>query len=378
MPSPRCFKVPAYGASGSLFNGFSRMEVERCLPVRDEVQIEILFCGVCHSDLHQAKNDWKNTIYPCVPGHEIVGRVLTVGRGVTRFKVGDLVGVGCMIDSCGRCKSCRNGEENYCEGPVSWTATYNGYMKPKDTTFNTFGGYSTQIVVREAFVLSIPRQLDPAGAAPILCAGVTTYSPLKHWKVGKGSKVAVVGLGGLGHMAIKLAKALGAEVTGITSTEAKRAAAMKLGAKQILNTSKKHTLERHEAAFDFVLNTIPDSYDLNDYVKLVKRDGVIVAVGLLGPFAKPLDNHEVASQRRTVSGSLIGSIAETQEVLDFCAKHRISPDIELIPMEEINQAFDRMTDKEVRFRQVIDMASLRQETSVSPNQNNTTKRLASL
>jgi uncharacterized zinc-type alcohol dehydrogenase-like protein len=378
MPTPQCYKVPAYGASGAVFNGLSRMEVERRRPTGDEIQIEILFCGVCHSDLHQVKNDWKNTIYPCVPGHEIVGRVLSVARGVKRHKVGDLVGVGCMIDSCGRCPSCRNGEENYCEGPVSWTGTYNGHAEPKDTKFNTFGGYSTQIVVREPFVLSIPKGLDPAAAAPILCAGVTTYSPLKHWKVGKGSKVAVVGLGGLGHLAIKLARALGAEVTGITSTESKRAAALKLGARQILNTTRKHTLERHESAFDFVLNTIPETYDMNDYVRLLRRDGAVVAVGLLGPFSKPLNNEDLAFQRRTVAGSLIGGIAETQEVLDFCARHRIRPDIEMIPMVEINRAFDRMADKEVRFRYVIDMASLRSEISVSPNQNNTTRRLAAL
>jgi uncharacterized zinc-type alcohol dehydrogenase-like protein len=354
------------------------MEIERCEPSGDEVKIEILFCGVCHSDLHQAKNEWKNTIYPCVPGHEIVGRVISVARGAKRFKPGDLVGVGCMIDSCGKCPSCRNAEENYCEGPVSWTATYNGYMKPKDKKFNTFGGYSTEIVVREPFVLAIPDSLDPAAAAPILCAGVTTYSPLKHWEVGKGTKVAVVGLGGLGHMAIKLAKAMGAEVTGITRTEAKRAAAMKLGAKQILNSSKEHALERHEAAFDFILNTIPDAYDVNEYVNLVKRDGALVAVGLLAPFTKPLNNQAVAFQRRTLSGSLIGSIAETKAVLDFCAKHRIQPEIETIPMEEINQAYDRMQDEEVRFRYVIDMASLRSETSNSSHHVRGSKRLVAL
>lgn len=378
MPTPTCYKVPAYGATGSLLNGLSRIEVERCRPTGDEIQIEILYCGVCHSDLHQVRNDWKNTLYPCVPGHEIVGRVVSTGRGAKRFKPGDLVGVGCMIDSCGRCRSCRNGEENYCEGPVGWTATYNGYMNPKDQKFNTFGGYSTEIVVREPFVLSIPKGLPPAAAAPILCAGVTTYSPMKHWQVGRGSKVAIVGLGGLGHLAVKLAKALGAEVTGLTSTEAKRKAAMKLGARQIINTSRKHSLERHQAAFDLVLITIPEAFDLNEYVPLAKRNGAIVTVGLLGPFAKALNNEEIAFHRRKVSGSLIGSIAETQEVLDFCAQHRISPDIQLMPMEEINQAFDRLKDKEVRFRHVIDMASLKHETSSSTKQDNTTKRLAAL
>ncbi|MEJ1971158.1 MAG: NAD(P)-dependent alcohol dehydrogenase [Lacunisphaera sp.] len=335
------------------------MEVERSLPTRDEINIEILYCGVCHSDLHQARNEWKNTLYPCVPGHEIVGRVISTGRGARRCKPGDIVGVGCMIDSCGKCPSCRNAEENYCEGPVGWTATYNGYMNPRDKKFNTFGGYSSQIVVREPFVLGIPQGLDPAAAAPLLCAGVTTYSPLKHWNVGRGSKVAVVGLGGLGHIAVKLAKALGAEVTAITSTEAKRAAARHLGAATILNTARKHALARHEAAFDFVLNTIPDAYDVNQYLKLLKRDGVLVAVGLLAPYSKPLDNAEVAFSRRSVAGSLIGSIAETREVLEFCARHKIQPEIETITMQQINDAYQSMTDQEVRFRYVIDMQSLR-------------------
>lgn len=378
MPSPQCFKVPAYGAKGAVFNGLARMEIERRAPRGDEVAIEILYCGVCHSDLHQAKNEWKNTIYPCVPGHEIVGRVARVARGVKHFKTGDLVGVGCMIDSCGRCPSCRNGEENFCEGETSFTGTYNGYTVPDGSGFNTFGGYSSHIVVREPFVVLIPRQLDPAAAAPLLCAGVTTYSPLKHWKVGEKSQVAVVGLGGLGHLAIKLAVALGAHVTGITSTERKRTAALKLGAAQILNSTKKHTFERHEAEFDLVLNTIPDAYDVNDYVKLVKRDGTLVAVGLLTPFKTPLDNQEMVMQRRSLAGSLIGSMAETREVLDFCARHRIAPDIEKIPIQEINRAYDRLHDNEVQFRYVIDMDSIRDDQASSVRQTNETKLLASL
>jgi len=378
MPTPQCYKIPAYGAKGAYFNGLSRMEIDRCEPRADEVKIVVLFCGVCHSDLHQVKNEWKNTIYPCVPGHEIVGRVATVGRSVKRFKTGDVVGVGCMIDSCGKCASCKGGEENFCSGSVSWTGTYNGYAQPKDTKFNTFGGYSGEITVREHFLLKIPKGLDLAAAAPIMCAGVTTYSPLRHWKVGRGSKVAVVGLGGLGHMAVKLARAMGAEVTAITTTEAKRTHAKALGAAQILNSTKKHSLERHEKYFDLVLNTIPDAHDVNPYVKLVKRDGALVTVGLVGPYAKPLDNNEVLFQRRTIAGSLIGSVAETQEVLDFCAKHRIAPDIELIPIQQINQAYDAMTDKEVHFRYVIDMNSLRDDSASALAQANDSKRLAAL
>lgn len=378
MRAPQCYKIPAYGAGGPILNGLVRLEVERCEPRGDEVRIEILFCGVCHSDLHQVRNEWKNTIYPCVPGHEIVGRVKSAGPRARRFKAGDLVGVGCMIDSCGKCPSCREGAENYCEGPVGWTGTYNGYAHPDGSKVNTFGGYSAEITVREPFVLRIPKGLDPAAAAPIMCAGVTTYSPLKHWRVGKGSKVAVVGLGGLGHMAVKLARALGAQVTAITSTEAKRPFAKQIGAVQILNSTRQHTLERHEAAFDLVLNTIPDAHDANPYVKLVKRDGALVTVGLVAAYAKPFDNNEIVFQRRTVAGSLIGSVRETQAVLDFCAKHRIAPDIELIPIQQINTAYAAMTAKEIRFRYVIDMASLRDDQATAHRQANDSKRLAAL
>jgi uncharacterized zinc-type alcohol dehydrogenase-like protein len=357
----QAISTKAYGASGSILNTLKPMTIERQAPKADEVHIDILYSGVCHSDLHQVKNDWHNTIYPCVPGHEIVGRVIEAGSGVTKFKAGDLVGVGCMIDSCGVCPSCKEKEENYCEGPVSWTATYNGYMKPANEDFNTFGGYSTNIVVKESFVLSIPNALDIKAAAPILCAGVTTYSPLKHWKVGPGQRVGVVGIGGLGHMAVQLARALGATVTAITRDKKKREAAEQLGAHEVLISTDADAMKAHELKFDFILITIPDAFDVNDYVKLAKRNGVITTVGLLGPYELPLNNMEVALHRRSVAGSVIGSIAETQEVLDFCAEHHIAPEVQMIKMQDINDAYKNMLDEEVRFRYVIDMQSLKDE-----------------
>ncbi|RYZ25993.1 MAG: NAD(P)-dependent alcohol dehydrogenase [Chitinophagaceae bacterium] len=352
-------KSKGYGAKGSVFSSLNRMEFEREAPKANEVLIDILYCGVCHSDLHQVKNDWGNTVYPCVPGHEIVGRVIEAGGSVTRFKAGDIVGVGCMIDSCGKCESCRQDEEQYCEGLKGWTATYNGPMKPDGT--NTYGGYSVNIVVKEDFVLRIPEALDIKKAAPILCAGITTYSPMKHWNVKAGDKVAVVGLGGLGHMAVQLAKALGADVTVITTSEEKRSAAIELGASQVLISEDEKSMKEHELAFRFILITIPDPFDINLYVTLLKKDGVLVTVGMLAPYKKGTDNNEVAFHRRTITGSLIGGIKETQEVLDFCAEHKIEPQVEMIKMQDINDAFDRMQKEEVRFRYVIDMQSLKEE-----------------
>jgi len=348
-----------YGAKGRIMNALKPMEFERQAPKDDEVLIDILYCGVCHSDLHQVKNDWGNTVYPCVPGHEIVGRIAEAGSSVTKFRVGDIVGVGCMIDSCGHCASCNEGLEQYCEGPKGWTATYNGPMKPDGT--NTYGGYSVNIVVKESFVLRIPDALDIAKAAPILCAGITTYSPMRHWKVKAGDSVAVAGLGGLGHMGVKIAKAMGAHVTVITTNEEKRSAALELGADEVLLSEDEEDMKRHELAFSFILVTIPDEFDINPYVSLLKRDGALVTVGLLGPYKKATDNNEVAFHRRSVSGSLIGGIEETQEVLDFCAEHGISPDVEMIRMEKINDAFDRMQKEDVRFRFVIDMQSFKSE-----------------
>ncbi|RYF73028.1 MAG: NAD(P)-dependent alcohol dehydrogenase [Cytophagaceae bacterium] len=355
-------KTKAFGTSRSLINSFnalSEMEIERKAPQADEVLIEILYCGVCHSDLHQIKNDWGNTVWPCVPGHEIVGKVVQAGSAVTKFKEGDTVGVGCLIDSCGTCDSCHEGLEQYCEGPVSSTATYNGYMKPDGSGYNTFGGYSTHITVKESFVLSIPDSLDIKRAAPILCAGITTYSPLRHWNVQPGQSVAVVGIGGLGHMAIKLAKAMGAKVTAITRLEEKRSEAVKLGADAVLVSTDDKAMTAAELSFDLILATVPDSFDINPYVDLLKRDGKLIIVGVIGPFKEPTNNMQVLFHRRSVAGSLIGGIKETQEVLDFCAEHNIMPDVQMIRMQDINDAFDKMEKEEVRFRYVIDMQSLK-------------------
>jgi len=352
-----------YGAKGSFRQKLGPMNIERGEPSEDEVKIKILYCGVCHSDLHQVKNDWGNTIYPCVPGHEIIGKVEAAGDKVTRFKTGDVVGVGCMIDSCGICPSCKEGLEQYCEGPKGWTATYNGPQKPDGS--NSFGGYSDAVVVKESFVLRIPPELDIKAAAPILCAGVTTWSPLKHWKVKEGDKVAIVGLGGLGHMGVKLAVAMGAEVTVVTTREDKRREAIGLGAEHVILSDNEEELRRNELKFDFILNTIPDKYDINAYICMLKRDGTHVSVGLLGPYKDPLDNGEMAMHRRSLAGSLIGSIRETQEVLDFCAAHAILPQVEMIRIQQINEAFEEMEDEEVRYRFVIDMSSLGEEEKKS-------------
>ncbi|KLT64353.1 NAD(P)-dependent alcohol dehydrogenase [Pedobacter sp. BMA] len=351
-----------YGASGSLIGGktLELMQFERNEPKPDEVLIEVLYCGVCHSDLHQVNNDWKNTIYPCVPGHEIIGKISSTGAAVSNFKVGDIVGVGCMIDSCKTCAACNDGEEQFCEGPHGQTMTYNGYWKP-DPEFNTFGGYSNNIVAQEKFVMRIPESLDIKSAAPILCAGVTTYSPLKHFGVKPGHQVGVIGIGGLGHMAIKIAKAMGASVTAITTKEEKRNAALELGADQVIISENKDEMETAAAAFDFLLATIPYPFDVNDYIPLLRRRGAIVTVGLLGPYKAPTNNMEVAKLSTTVGGSLIGGTVETQEVLDFCAAHGISPDVQLIDIAEINDAFEKVKDEEVRFRYVIDMSTLKGE-----------------
>ena len=354
-----------YAAKHS-FSSLKPLEFEREEAKPNEVEIEVLFCGVCHSDIHQVKNEWSNTVYPCMPGHEIVGRVTKTGSAVTRHAVGDLVGVGCMIDSCRSCEACKAGEENYCEGPNSWLATYNGPMVPAKQApdgknhynrDNTYGGYSTSLVVPEDFVLKIPASLKPEVAAPILCAGVTTFSPLRHWGVEAGDKVGIVGFGGLGDMAAKLAKAMGAEVVLFTRTEEKLAEAKRLGATAVLE-SDKDALKQHKASFDFILSTVPEKHDLMPFLPLLKRNASIVVVGALEPLA-PINNQQVAFHRNSVGGSLIGSIAETQAVLDFCAEHNIGPDVQVIPIEQINDAFDSVENGDVRFRYVIDMASLR-------------------
>jgi alcohol dehydrogenase (NADP+) len=357
-----------YAAKHS-FSRLKPMDFEREAAGPDEVEIDVLYCGVCHSDIHQCENDWGNTVYPCLPGHEIVGRIIRAGANVTKHKVGDLVGVGCMIDSCRECAPCRAGDEQYCEGPNSWLATYNGPMKPAAqaeggvNTYgrdNTFGGYSNVLVVRQDFVLKIPDALPIEAAAPILCAGVTTYGPLKHWGVGKGSKVGVVGLGGLGHVAVKLAVAMGAEVTVFTTSKEKLDAAKALGATAAVLESDKDALKQLELSFDFILSTVPDKHKPDPFITLLKRDGTLCAVGALAEMPG-YNNQELIMHRRSLAGSLIGSIQETQAVLDFCAEHGVAPDVEVIPIQDINAAFKRVKNEDVRFRYVIDMASLKTE-----------------
>lgn len=333
------------------------IEFDRQEPGLHEVQIEILYCGVCHSDLHQVRNEWHNTVYPCLPGHEIVGRVTKVGQQVTKFKEGDLAGVGCMIDSCQQCEPCHAGEEQYCEGPTSMTLTYNGKLPDGSTTL---GGYSNTIVVKEGFVLKIPENVDIEAAAPLLCAGITTYSPLRHWQVKAGQLVGVVGLGGLGEMAVKLATAMGARVVVFTTSPKKEADFRRLGVEDVVISTDKESMKKYASSFDFILSTVPTKHDINPYILLLKRDATIVLVGALEPL-EPIDHSQVAFHRRSVAGSLIGGIAETQELLDFCAEHNITPDVEMIPIQQINEAFERMLQGDVKYRFVIDMSSLKDD-----------------
>lgn len=323
----------------------------------DDVVVEILYCGVCHSDLHQARNDWGGSIYPMVPGHEIIGRVASVGRDVKRFKPGDRVGVGCMVDSCGRCSACEQGLEQYCEeGP---TFTYNGIDRRDQMP--TFGGYSEKIVVSEKFVLKIPDGLDLKGAAPLLCAGITTWSPLRHWKVGKGSKVAVIGLGGLGHMALKLAKALGADVTLFTRSSAKEKDARRLGAHEVVLSTSKGQMEAVRRRFELIVDTVPYVHDLNPYLPALSLSGTLVLVGFLGGLEPLLNTVPLIMGRKSVAGSVIGGIPETQELLDFCGEHGITSDVEVIRIQDINEAYERMLKSDVKYRFVIDIASLKGE-----------------
>ena len=357
--------VAGYAARHS-FSRLRAWQFERKAAGPDEIQIEVLFCGVCHSDVHQVKNEWANTVYPCVPGHEVVGRVTHIGANVTGHQVGDLVGVGCMIDSCQQCAPCHSAEENYCEGPNSWLSTYNGPMVPAKLAptgsnmygrDNTFGGYSDTLVVNQKFALRIPAKLKPEVAAPILCAGVTTYSPMKHFGVKAGDKVGIIGFGGLGDMAVKIARAMGAEVTVFTSSAEKLDEARLLGATGILVSDKK-AMAQLANQFDFMLSTIPEKHDINPFIDCLKRDCTLCVVGALEPMAG-VNNQKLAFHRKRVAGSLIGSLADTQEILDFCAAHAIGPDIEIIPIQDINEAYRKMVRGEVRFRYVIDMASLK-------------------
>ncbi|WP_446809667.1 NAD(P)-dependent alcohol dehydrogenase [Methylomonas sp. 2BW1-5-20] len=326
---------------------------ERRQPGPTDVRIEILYCGVCHSDLHQVRNEWRGTTFPVVPGHEIVGRVVEVGAQVTNFKLGDLAGVGCMVDSCGVCPDCRDHQEQFCAHTVF---TYNS--PDPHTGKMTYGGYSNQIVVDQGFVLRVSDKLDLAAVAPLLCAGITTYSPLRHWKIGKGHKVGIVGLGGLGHMGLKFAHAFGAEVVLFTTSPGKEADAKRLGASEVVISKHADEMAKHLNSFDFILNTVAARHDLDQYLSLLKRDGTMCLVGV------PSDPHpspnvgNLIFRRRSLAGSLIGGIRETQEMLDFCAEHDIVSDIELIPMAGINDAYQRMLKSDVKYRFVIDMATL--------------------
>jgi uncharacterized zinc-type alcohol dehydrogenase-like protein len=342
-------------AARSASSPLERFAFERRPPRPDDVVIDILYCGVCHTDLHLAQNHGGFTTYPIVPGHEIIGRVREVGAGVSRFKAGDMVGVGCMVDSCQHCQPCLKGWEQDCvEGS---TFTYNGIDRHDGSV--TYGGYSESIVVRDTFVLSLPDGLDPAGAAPLLCAGITTWSPLHRWNVGKGSKVAVIGLGGLGHMALKLARALGADVTLFTRSAGKEQDALRLGADHVVLSGDAAQMETVAGRFDVIIDTVPYDHDVNPYMPTLALEGVLVLVGYLGPLGTPVNAGGVVRGRRAISGSFIGGVPETQQMLDFCGRHGIVSDVEIIPIQRINHAYERMLKSDVKYRFVIDMASLK-------------------
>ncbi|KQM76815.1 hydroxyacid dehydrogenase [Sphingomonas sp. Leaf22] len=350
--------TPAQGyAAQSADSKLAPFSFERRDPQPNDVAIDIHYCGVCHSDLHTARGEWPGTLYPCVPGHEIVGKVTAVGSDVTKFTVGDTVGVGCMVDSCGECPSCHEGEEQYCTG-TGMVGTYNG----PDPVLggHTFGGYSDHIVVDQDFVLHIKHDdADLAAVAPLLCAGITTYSPLKHWKVGPGHKVGIVGLGGLGHMGVKIAAAMGAEVYVFSTSPNKRDDAIRLGAKDLIVSKDADAMGEHAGSFDFILNTVAASHDLDQFLALLKRDGTMTLVGVPEtPHPSPSVGTLIFG-RRSLAGSLIGGIAETQEMLDFCHQHGLTADIETIAMDEIETGYDRMQKSDVKYRFVIDMATLK-------------------
>ena len=351
------YKAKAYSA-GSATSPLVSTTVTRRDPTEHDVQIEILFCGICHSDLHQVRNEWSNvmpTVYPCVPGHEIVGRVTSVGSAVTGFKPGDLAAVGCMVDSDGTCPECQAGLEQFCP---NLTLTYN--FPDKNLGGVTYGGYSDSVVVDERFVLRVPAGLDLAGAAPLLCAGITTYSPMRHWGVAKDKKVGVVGLGGLGHMGVKFAHALGAHVVAFTTSPNKREDARRLGADEVVISRNADEMQKHAGSFDFILDAVSADHDINAYIQLLRRDGNIT---LVGAPEKPL---AVAAfglifGRRSLSGSPIGGIPETQEMLDFCGEHKVTADVEVIPIQKVNEAYERLLRSDVKYRFSIDMASLKSE-----------------
>uniref|UniRef100_Q07PV7 Alcohol dehydrogenase GroES domain protein n=1 Tax=Rhodopseudomonas palustris (strain BisA53) TaxID=316055 RepID=Q07PV7_RHOP5 len=348
--------VKAYAAP-SATSPLAPFSLERRAPGPHDVQIEILYCGVCHSDLHQTRDDWGGSLYPMVPGHEIVGRVIAAGAHVGRLKVGDLAGVGCMVDSCRHCAPCDAGLEQYCVEGATWT--YNAHERGSQQL--TFGGYSEQIVVDERFVVKIPGTMDLKAVAPLLCAGITTWSPLRHWKVGKGQKVGIIGLGGLGHMGVKFAKALGADVVMVTTSPEKGKDALRLGADAVLVSKDADAMAAAKGSFDFLLNTIPVGHDMNPYLELLKLDGAMVLVGALTPL-DPVVGGNLIFARRSVAGSAIGGMPETQEMIDFCADHGIVSDVEMIRIQDVNQAYERLLKNDVRYRFVIDMASLQSQT----------------
>jgi len=352
MSKPICYSTKAYAAANAT-SPLGAAVIERRVPTASDVQIQILYCGVCHSDLHFARNEWHFTQYPAVPGHEIVGRVTAVGAGVRKFKVGDTVGVGCLVDSCRTCPNCRSGLEQFCDNGM--VMTYGSIDKHLGTP--TLGGYSQSIVVTEDFVLRMPANLDPAAAAPLLCAGITTYSPLRHWKVGAGQKVGIVGLGGLGHMGVKFARAFGAQVVLFTTSAGKVADGKRLGAHEVVVSTNEAQMAAQARSFDFILDAVSAAHDINAYLNLLKRDGNLV---LVGAPEKPLPvaAFPLIFRRRSLSGSLIGGLPQTQEMLDFCGSHGITCDIEMIRMDQINTAYERMLRSDVRYRFVIDMASL--------------------
>jgi len=346
--------VKAYGTVAA-DAPLKQMQIQRRIGTEKDIEIDILYCGVCHSDLHTARNDWGFTTYPTVVGHEIVGKVTKVGSGVTKLKVGDFAAVGCLVGSCQSCDNCNHDLEQYCSN--GWVGTYNSADKYLGGM--TYGGYSEKIVVEEHFVLKVPSNLDLAATAPLLCAGITTWSPLRYWKVGKGSKVAVVGLGGLGHMAIKLAKGLGAEVTLFSRSPGKEKDALELGADAVIISTQAGQMEAVSGKFDLIIDTVPYVHDINPYVGTLNTNGTLVIVGYLGGLEPFLNSVPMIMGRKSVAGSLIGGIAETQEMLDFCGKHNIVSEIELIKMQDINEAYERMIKSDVRYRFVIDMASLK-------------------
>jgi alcohol dehydrogenase (NADP+) len=349
---PAKTKTLGYGAE-SAQSPLAPFSFARREPLPQDVQLEVLYCGVCHSDLHTVRNEWSGTIYPAVPGHEIVGRVTAVGSDVKRFKVGDIAAVGCMVDSDRSCPNCQAGLEQYCD--TGFTGTYNS--PDKHLGGMTYGGYSKSIVVDEYFVLHVPDKTNLAGVAPLLCAGITTYSPLRHWKVSKGQKVGIVGLGGLGHMGVKLANAMGAHVVLFTTSPNKKEDAQRLGAHEVVVSKNQNEMDRHLASFDFILDTVSAQHDLNAYLALIKRDGTLTLVGA-PPQPPNIEVFNLIFKRRQLAGSLIGGIPETQEMLDFCAEHKLTADVEVIPIQKINEAYERMLRSDVKYRFVIDMASL--------------------